>query len=271
MLAYLEYTPHPFLWKWGDGPWGIRYYGVAYLLGFLALYVGLRLFYKKGWSPLNKDQVADFVTYVVVGVLVGGRLGYCFFYDFAHILRHPIDVIAFWKQGGISGMASHGGFLGVMAAVYLYSRRRRVPFWTLIDNAVTLAPVGLFFGRIANFLNGELWGRVTNVPWALIFPDPYAGGLPRHPSQLYEAFGEGVFLFAMMLWVRSRNWRGGMTSIVFLWAYAVIRIVVEQFREPDAPLTLGFTRGQALSVGLIVLGIALWIFRSTRFKKEKTD
>jgi phosphatidylglycerol:prolipoprotein diacylglycerol transferase len=258
--AYWTHDWSPFLWHWG-GEWGIRYYSLSYLLGFVAFYYGMRAFYRRGMSPLGPDQIADLMTWVVVGVLVGGRLGYCFFYDWELTIRDPVSIIAFWRHGGISGMASHGGFAGVIFALLFFARSRKIAFWQLADNAATLAPVGFGLGRIANFINGELWGRTTDVPWAVIFPDSGTTD-PRHPSQLYEAFAEGLLLFAVLWILRHRLKRPGQTSLCFLALYALGRIVCEFFREPDRQiglLWLGLSQGQWLSLGLIVLAAGLQV------------
>lgn len=260
----------PFLIDFGGG-WGIRYYGLAYVVGFLAFYFGMLRFYEWQWSPLNADQVADLLMWMVVGVLAGGRLGYCLFYDLENTLNDPLHVIAFWRYGGISGMASHGGFLGVLLAGILFARRTGVSFWQLADNICTLVPVGLFLGRIANFINGELWGRVTDVPWAVIFKVPGELSTPRHPSQLYEAFGEGLVAFAVVFLVRlkfGRLLKAGDAALLFLVLYSIARISAEFFREPDSHIGfdwLGLTRGQWLSFGLIILAMILWWVRRKWF------
>jgi phosphatidylglycerol:prolipoprotein diacylglycerol transferase len=263
MLAYFTHDFSPFLIHF-SGNWGIRYYGLAYVLGFAAMYWWFRYFHRKGWSPLDRYQTADLLTWVVAGTLIGGRLGYCLLYDFSRTVSDPVSVVAFWREGGISGMASHGGMAGIVLAVALFARRRRQNFWLLADNIVTMAPVGLFFGRLANFINGELWGRPTEAPWAVIFPD--AGPLPRHPSQLYEALLEGLALFVIMLWLRRRQAATGVPLLAFFFCYGVFRIIGECFREPDAQIGYYFglaTQGQLLSLALLVIPAAvyLWKFR----------
>jgi phosphatidylglycerol:prolipoprotein diacylglycerol transferase len=257
-MASLHYNFDPFLWQWSEH-WGIRYYGIAYMLGFLGAWYGLRVFQRKGWSQLKPGEESDLLTWLVMGVLIGGRLGYVFFYDWKYTLQDPISIIAFWREGGISGMASHGGFIGVILAVYLFSRSRKIPFWPLADNIAVLTPIGLFFGRLANFRNGELWGRPGDVPWAFVFPgDPLQ--LDRHPSQLYEALTEGLLLFILMLFLRKKNPAPGRLSLLFLASYATARIFCECFREPDRGVYYFevLTKGQLLSMGLIVLAAALW-------------
>lgn len=258
MLAYYVHNLDPFLIRFSE-EWGIRYYGLAYLLGFLAFYFGMRAFRKRGWSDLTDEQVGDLMVWVVIGVLLGGRLAYCFLYDWHRTVADPLSVVAFWR-GGISGMASHGGIVGVLLAMVWFAKRRGLSAWALLDNTAVLAPIGLGLGRVANFINGELWGRPTQVPWAVIFPD--ADGQPRHPSQLYQALGEGVILFAVMWALRSLGCRAGFVSGGFLVVYGVNRFVAEFFREPDPQIMYYFgwmTQGQLLSVPLIFAGgVLMW-------------
>ncbi|MDZ4788053.1 MAG: prolipoprotein diacylglyceryl transferase [Blastochloris sp.] len=261
-MAYILHDFSPFLWQWSE-QWGIRYYGLAYVLGFLATWQGLRIFRRRGWSHLEIGQESDLLTWLVLGVLIGGRLGYVLFYESWELtLQDPLSIIAFWREGGISGMASHGGFIGVILALVLFSYVHKISFWPLADNIAVFTPLGLGLGRIANFINGELWGRPTDLPWAFLFPqDPT--GLPRHPSQLYEAFLEGFLIFAIMLILRKRMQRPGRIGLIFLCLYAVARIFCEFFREPDPQIgyIFGiFTQGQLLSFGLILIALILWPF-----------
>jgi len=260
MLAYYTHDLSPFLIQFGDG-WGIRYYGMAYVIGFLAWFYGLGWFRKLGWSQLSENQVSELLLYTVLGVLLGGRLGYCLLYDWAETARNPIGIIAFWN-GGIRGMASHGGIAGALLGFLFWARKNKADGWAVADNAAVLAPVGIFLGRIANFINGELWGRPSDLPWAVIFQE--AGSQPRHPSQLYEALGEGLILGLTMLWLRSRNPRpSGQVTGSFFIVYGGIRFVLEFFREPDIgdPMTMGISRGQLFSVGLAIVGFCLWGLR----------
>lgn len=268
-MAYYVHQLSPFIWEFGNG-WGIRYYGLAYLLGFLAFYAGMVQFYKWGWSSLRSEQVADLLTWLIIGILIGGRLGYCLVYDWNHTLADPLSIIAFWR-GGISGMSSHGGMVGAIAALYFYARRAKTDFWVLADHAAILTTVGFFLGRVANFINGELWGRPSYVPWAVIFSKASfiddGAGIPRHPSQLYEAFGEGLLLGIILFLLRRQGWSNGKVGISFLILYGVIRIIMEMFREPDEGLGFlfgGLTMGQWLSVGLVIGGGILWILRSRK-------
>ena len=261
MFGYYIHDLNPFLIEFGSG-WGIRYYGLAYVAGFLAWFYGLAWFRRKGWSVLNDNQIAELLFYTVLGVLIGGRLGYCLLYDWNETLRNPISVVAFWN-GGLRGMASHGGIVGALIGFLLWARKNRVDGWAVADNAAVLAPVGIFLGRIANFINGELWGRPTVVPWAVIFPES-GTQIPRHPSQLYEALGEGLVLGLTMFWLRAKSPRpSGQVTGAFFVVYGVIRTALEFFREPDLgdPLWAGLSRGQWFSVGLVIVGAGIWWWR----------
>jgi len=266
-LAYFVHVPHPFLIQFTEN-WGIRFYGLAYILGFLTAYFGFKQFRKWGWSKLNDEQIGDLMVWIVGGVLIGGRLSYCLFYDFHKTISDPVSVIAFWREGGFRGMASHGGVIGVLLATFFFCRKHGLPFWGVLDNLAVFTPVGLGLGRIANYLNGELWGRVTDVPWAVIFQDVPG---PRHPSQLYEAFGEGLVLGVVLFLIRRKNYKDGTVSAWFLIVYGVIRSIVECFREPDAQIGYQFdflTRGQIFSSVMILGGITLllWV-RSSQSAK----
>jgi phosphatidylglycerol:prolipoprotein diacylglycerol transferase len=266
-LAYFVHHPHPFIWQFSED-WGIRYYGFAYILGFLAAYFGFKQFRKWGWSRLSDDQIGDLMMWSVGGVLIGGRLGYCLFYDWDQTVSDPVSIVAFWRDGGFRGMASHGGVIGVMLATFLYCRKNGLQFLEVIDNLAVFTPIGLGLGRIANFLNGELWGRTTDVPWAFYFGGA-PGSLPRHPSQLYEAFGEGLLLFVLMLLIRRKNYRAGTVASWFLISYGIIRTFVECFREPDVQIGLKFgflTQGQLFSTVMILggLGLLFWIRKTSK-------
>jgi phosphatidylglycerol:prolipoprotein diacylglycerol transferase len=262
IFAYWVDRLSPFLVRFGDN-FGIRYYGLAYLLGFLGASWLLHRYHRAGRSPLGPEQIGDLMLYIVAGVLLGGRLGYFLLYDFRILTEHPQAVLRVWE----GGMASHGGFIGVCLAVLWFARKHRVSFFQISDLIVSTVPVGLMFGRIANFINGELWGKSTRVPWAVIFPlsappgTPLALIVPRHPSQLYEAALEGAVLLAWMQW---RFWRSdvvrtrpGRLSGEFLIGYAAVRILGECFREPDAPLMFGLSRGTFYSLFLAIAGVVL--------------
>lgn len=237
------------------GSFSIHWYGLMYLLGFLAAWWLGRLRAKKADSGWTTAEVSDLIFYCAMGVLVGGRLGYVLFYDFSHFIQDPLTVFKIWD----GGMSFHGGLIGVFISVALFAKKTGKSFFAVGDFLAPLAPLGLGAGRIGNFINGELWGRVTDVPWGMVFPQ--AGNLPRHPSMLYEFLLEGVVLF-FILWFYSAKPRPTMAvSGLFLLGYGVFRFLVECFRQPDSQL--GFiafnwlTMGQLLTLPMMLLGIIL--------------
>ena len=257
------------------GDFAIRWYGVAYLLAFVIAMWLLNRYHKRGLSPLNVDQQITAMFWLILGVIVGGRLGHMFLYAFPQWMHDPLLVFRVWE----GGMASHGGFVGVIVACWWLSKKLPIGFLQLGDILVTLTPPGLMLGRIANFINGELWGTPSNVPWAVIFPNsaplgtPVAMITPRHPSQLYEAALEGLFLLIYTQWrFRKTNVRfnPGRLSGEFILLYAVVRIIGEQFREPDAALILGMNRGIFYSLFMVVLGAYL-IIKSRNTAPETLD
>src|ERR1700731_982048 len=301
MLAYYVHDLNPLIFRLWDNV-GPRWYGLAYVLAFACGYALFRLLAKHGYADLPLAKVGDFITGAALfGVIVGGRLGYALFYK-PEMLRAPMSILRVWE----GGMSSHGGMLGLLAFTFYYAWRHKISWMNLGDNLVVTAPIGLFFGRCANFINGELYGRVSTVPWAVQFPkelldnnaeaeqainalhgiDPSLASpdaiieaanrpavqnvlrtvlTPRHPSQLYEAFFEGIALFAILWYIRTRMRQpnGVLTGLFFI-CYAVFRIVVEYFREPDASLIAGFTRGQFFSFFLILIGIAFIVAAKLR-------
>lgn len=267
MIEQSQYWVHdlsPFLIRFPENPLGldgIRYYGLAYLMGFLGAWLLLKLYNAKGKFAIDADARATLMTAMIIGVLAGGRVGYMLLYDLEAFLSNPLLVLRV-DQGG---MASHGGFIGVLLALVWFARKYKYGLLQLGDVVVSLAPLGLMFGRIANFINGELWGRVSTVAWAVIFPDSPKnynallqtyGPEPRHPSQLYEAALEGGLMLAYVQW---RFWRtqppAGQLAGEFLIGYGIVRIFGELFREPDATLLMGLSRGQFYSVFMILAGI----------------
>lgn len=267
LIAYWVHTPHPFLIRFGEN-FGIRYYGLAYVLGFAAAAWLLHRYHRAGRSPFGLNAISDLMTYIIAGVLVGGRLGYFLLYQPGTLLADPVALFRVWE----GGMASHGGFLGVILALFVFARRQRASFFQVSDLIVSTAPLGLGLGRVANFLNGELWGKAADVPWAVIFQQTGGGNVPRHPSQLYEALLEGFLLFALLQW---RFWRSaavklqpGRLSGEFLLAYAVARVVCEAFREPDASLILGLSRGMFYSLFMAVGGLAIIVTRRGSERKS---
>src|SRR5437660_12655092 len=293
MLAYYVHDLNPLIFRLWENV-GPRWYGLAYVLAFICSYLLFRRLAKRGYADLPVAKVGDFVTGAALfGVIVGGRLGYVFFYR-PEMLRVPMSILRVWE----GGMSSHGGMLGLLAFTFYFAWRHKISWTNLGDNLVVTAPIGLFFGRCANFINGELYGRTTNASWAMQFPkeltdnpseaeravmacrqiDPSLASpeaivtavrhqasvkealrsilTPRHPSQLYEAFFEGVVLFAILWLVRTRMRQpnGVLTGLFFIF-YAIFRIIVENFREPDATSIAVFTRGQFFSFFLIGIGL----------------
>ena len=304
MLSYYLHNLDPFIFRlWGNiGP---RWYGMVYVLAFICGFALLSRFSKRGYLDLSQAAVGDFVTWVALfGVMVGGRLGYVLFYR-PEMLREPLSILRVWE----GGMSSHGGILGVVLFSLYYARRHKISWTNLGDNLVVAVPIGLFLGRCANFINGELYGRIASVPWAVQFPkellepanaaeadraltacqqiDPSLSSIegaveavrtnpqiatalrgiltPRHPSQLYEALLEGVALFLILWFVRTRvRTPNGLLTGLFMICYAIFRIVVEYFREPDASMIGMFTRGQFFSFFVIALGIGFIVTAKRR-------
>jgi phosphatidylglycerol:prolipoprotein diacylglycerol transferase len=246
------------------GPFAIRWYALAYIFGILlgwwyarALIRAERLW--GGKPPLTVLEFDDFVLWVTVGIILGGRVGYVLFYNLPYFMAHPLEMLQLWN----GGMSFHGGFAGCVIAVVLFAKTRGIPILSLGDLTCAAGPIGLCLGRIANFINGELWGRPTEVPWAMIFPT--GGPLPRHPSQIYEAALEGVVLFALLAFlVRAGALkRPGLVIGVFAMGYAVARSFSELFREPDAQLGFlwgGLTMGMLLSIPLFLAGLAFAVY-----------
>lgn len=255
-LGYWTHDWDPFLIQFTEN-FGIRYYGLSYLLGFVAGAWLLRAYRRAGRSELPTEKISDLMIVLVLGVMIGGRLGSFLLYDIATLRSEPLSFFRIWE----GGMASHGGMLGVTIAVFWFSRAQRISFLHLGDLIVSTAPAGLLFGRIANFINGELWGKPSIVAWAVIFPSSPQPLVPRHPSQLYEAALEGAVLLALMQW---RFWRtdivqkyAGQLAGEFFIAYAIARSIGELFREPDASLILGLSRGTFYSIFLVLAGVIL--------------
>jgi len=245
------------------GPLQIRWYALAYIVGIVLGWLYCRALARRPESRATVQAVDDLVFWATLGVLIGGRLGMVLFYQPSYFLAHPLDVFKIWQ----GGMSFHGGFLGVLAALAYTAWRHKLRFFDLSDLAAAAAPIGLFLGRIANFVNGELWGRPTEGSWGMIFPDPAAGGVPRHPSQLYQAFAEGFLLFIVLFVLVRLGWlaRAGRISAAFALGYGLARFVDEFWRAPDPYLGyyLGlFTQGQLLSIPMILLGLYfLWRLR----------
>jgi phosphatidylglycerol---prolipoprotein diacylglyceryl transferase len=250
------------------GPLAIRWYALAYIVGIIAgwIYARAIIASPKLWggpAPLTVTAYDDFIVWITLGIILGGRIGYVLFYNFAHFREHPIEILQLWN----GGMSFHGGVLGSVLATVLFALRRGISILSLGDVTLAVTPIGLFLGRIANFINGELWGRPSDVPWAMIFPS--GGPIPRHPSQLYEAALEGLLLLTVLgVLVRCGALkRPGMVSSSFAVGYGVLRIFCEFFREPDAQLGFlwgGLTMGMLLSIPLILVGVIGLVFASVR-------
>ena len=250
------------------GPFSIRWYALSYIAGILIGWVYARAIIRSerswgGAAPLTITDFDDFIVWVTFGIILGGRTGYVLFYNLPHFLAHPAEILEVWK----GGMSFHGGFLGCVLAVALFSWKRNVPFLTLGDLTCAVAPIGLFLGRLANFINGELWGRPTDVPWAMVFPG--AGPAPRHPSQLYEATTEGLLLLIVLaIAIRMGALRRpGLVIGLFAIFYALARSFCEFFREPDPQLGFlwgGLTMGMLLSIPLLLAGIGFVVLALRR-------
>lgn len=244
------------------GPLDVRWYGLMYLFGFIAAWILGRYRLKKT-NCLSRDQFEVAITYAMLGVILGARLGYILFYDFQSYMHNPLNILKLWE----GGMSFHGGLLGVLISLWFSAKQFNKNFFELVDFVAPLVPLGLFFGRIGNFINAELWGKATDLPWGMVFPG--AGPWPRHPSQLYEAFLEGLVLF-IIVWVFSSKKRPvKAVSGVFALGYGAFRFFVEFFREPDAHIGYlagdFFTMGMLLCLPLILVGVLLlWLaYRNT--------
>lgn len=238
------------------GPLKVHWYGLMYLAGFIMAFVLAEWRVKHYRLSWTSDNVSDLIFYCALGVIIGGRLGYMIFYDTSQLIANPLRLVKLWE----GGMSFHGGLLGVIIAMMCFAARFKKSFLEVADFVAPLVPLGLLAGRLGNFINGELWGRVSDVPWAMVFPN--ADALPRHPSQLYELGLEGIGLF-ILVWCYARKPRpAGCVSAVFLIGYSISRLVIECFREPDTQL--GFvafdwlTMGQLLSLPMLLVGIGLW-------------
>lgn len=257
MFKHPDFDPVAF----SIGPIQVRWYGLMYLLGFAVAWGLARYRASRRGSQWDAQQISDLVFYGALGVILGGRIGYVLFYNFGAFLEDPLMLVRIWE----GGMSFHGGLIGVLLAMAVFARRFNKTFFQVTDFIAPLIPPGLFFGRIGNFINGELWGRVTDVPWGVVFPG--AGDVPRHPSQLYQAFLEGLVLFVILWWFSSKPRPTMAVSGLFLLGYGTARFIVEFFRAPDPHL--GFiafgwmTMGQLLSLPMIIIGALFmaWAYR----------
>jgi phosphatidylglycerol:prolipoprotein diacylglycerol transferase len=242
------------------GPFAIRWYALAYIVGLVIGWRYCLMLADRAPNLVTRRDIDDFLVWATLGVVLGGRVGFVLFYNLPYYVDHPMQMFELWH----GGMSFHGGALGVTIAIILFARSRKLSIFALSDIVIEAIPIGLFFGRIANFINDELWGRETNVPWAVIFPN--GGNVPRHPSQLYEAACEGILLFLLLLYAEHRGTRRrrGVETGIFLAGYAVARMSGELFRQPDVQLgflfyigNFGVTMGQLLSVPVLIAGILI--------------
>ena len=254
------------------GPLHVRWYGLMYVLGFIACYYLVRKQIREFSYTALEPHFENLNLILILSVVIGGRLGYVFFYNFSYYMAHPLEIPATWT----GGMSFHGATIGCLVGGFLFTKVKQLDFWSCADLYVATIPIGLGLGRIGNFINGELFGRVSSVPWAMVFPG--GGPLPRHPSQLYEALLEGLLLFTILWllrakpWSGAKNWPHGSILSLFLIGYGLLRSVVELFREPDAQLGIlqgGLTMGQLLSIAMICGGTVLWWFRVQQSKRQE--
>ncbi len=246
------------------GPLAVRWYGLMYLLGFLASYFIIRHLARRRGLSLSSDLLSDLLFYAVLGVFLGGRLGYTLFYNFSYYLRHPLEIFAVWE----GGMSFHGGLIGVVVASLFFCFRKKLPVLLVGDILTAAATIGLGLGRLGNFINGELWGRITSSSWGMVFPG--GGPEPRHPSQLYEAFFEGPVLFLVLYFLHRRKVSEGIVFFTFFLGYGMIRFCIEFFRQPDAHLGFlwgGATMGQLLSIPMVLIGLIGLIYCQYRGRR----
>lgn len=259
MLTFPDINPIAF----HIGPLQVHWYGLMYLIGFFICWsiLALRIRHSSFPRGFTLEQLSDILFYSALGIIIGGRLGYMFFYARPEMISHPLHIFQIWK----GGMSFHGGLIGVILALWFYAYRTKKSLFAITDFIAPAIPIGLAAGRIGNFINGELWGRVTTVSWGMIFPN--AGDAPRHPSQIYEFFLEGILLF-IILWIFSMKPRPRLAvSALFLALYGLFRFSVEFFREPDIQMgyrTFGWTEGQWLSCPMMIIGIILFVYAYKR-------
>lgn len=267
MLPYPSFDPTMVKFALFGREFAIRWYGFFYVLSFIVAYVCYRFLLKLKGIKISREQYEGIIFAVMLGVVLGGRLGYVLFYNLPYYFRHPLEVFFVWE----GGMAFHGGALGVIAATWIYLKRQKLSFYPLADAAMPLVAVGLGLGRLGNFINAELWGKITTLPWGMVFPD--GGPLPRHPTQLYELLLEGIVLFCVSLFLLKRRTRDGTVFWVFIGLYGVFRFLIEFVRVPDDlevyrkyGYLFGFmTIGQILSLLMIfATGVGIWLI----FKKK---
>lgn len=248
------------------GPVSVRWYGVMYIIGFAASHLLVNYQVRKKKIAVSAREIDSLYSFLIFGLIIGGRLGYVAFYNLSDYLKDPLEIFAVWH----GGMSFHGGLIGSIIAGVIFCRRHRMDFWQVSDLIIVTAPIGLGLGRLANFINGELYGRVTDVPWGIVFPT--GGPLPRHPSQLYEFLLEGVTLFTILWILKDRDLKLGVLTSLFLILYGMFRIFVEFFREPDPQLGFilsSFTMGQMLSVVTILFGFGVLFLKEEIYKTKR--
>ncbi len=253
-MSWLQAIPYPNISPvfFEIGPLQFRWYGLMYLIGLTAAYLLIKRKVARQGLAMSKDQIYDMVVWAALGVFIGGRLGYTLFYNFAYYVQHPLKIVAVWE----GGMSFHGGLLGTIVSLVWFSKRQGIPVYTIADLAAAVTPIGLGFGRLGNFINGELYGRATDVDWCMVFPS--GGPDCRHPSQLYEAGLEGVLLFTVLWAIGRKPTPPGTVFWSFITGYGLCRLTVELFREPDAHIGFIFgslSMGQILSLPMVVIGV----------------
>lgn len=249
------------------GPVQLRWYGLMYMISFIIGYFLLKRMARQRKLKLTPDDLYDLLFYIIIGVMVGGRIGYVVFYDLRGYLQAPVDILKIWQ----GGMSFHGGLIGVILATLYITRKKGWDFWEISDLICAAVPVGLGLGRIGNFINGELYGRPTSLPWGVIFPE--GGEMPRHPSQLYEALLEGLVLYLILRWLFKQRYQPGTVVWGLIGFYGLFRFLVEFVREPDAQIGLDlgpFTRGQLLTLPMMVIGLWKLLSAVRRGHPEQT-
>ena len=261
------------------GSFQIRYYSLMYLIAFLLTYILVSYRIRREDYTYSAEVIQDFFVWAITGLLVGARFGYVLFYNFAHYVKHPLEIILPFdfshgmQYVGISGMSYHGGAIGVLIASVIFCRKHKIDFWRFADLFCPAIPLGYTFGRIGNFINGELYGRITAMPWGMYFPLDLTHQL-RHPSQLYEAFFEGIFLFIVLWSVRKKGPFDGFLFALYLFGYGFVRFIIEFFREPDAPFRLFgqiLSMGQMLCILMMLAGVCVYFFRQKRRTRTSTS
>ncbi len=252
------------------GQFQVRYYGLMYIVAFATAYLLVMKRIRDEDFSFSKEMIQDSFVWMILGLMIGGRLGYVTFYNFGYYIAHPLEIFLpfSFTNGihftGLAGMSYHGGLIGSLTAAYLFCRRKSISFWLFLDLLVPTAPLGYTFGRIGNFINGELYGRVTSVSWGMYFPMDATNSL-RHPSQLYEAFFEGIFLFVILWTIRKKSPFSGFLFAVYLAGYGTVRFFIEFVRNPDPQLGLvagSLSMGQLLCLAMIICSVFVYIFRS---------